>query len=508
MGNRMKLTELLERVGANRAETASRITVTGISFDSRTTRQGDLFIAVTGYKADGHDFIRQACRKGAIAVVGERDPAHVQCPVPYFRVENSRYALAILAQEFYGNPSRGLLVVGVTGTNGKTSTVALAGAVLERHGYRACLLNTLVYRVGERVWTASRTTPDPALIARVMREALDTGRVAAVIEVSSHALEQHRADGIEFDVAVFTNLTQDHLDYHHDMEGYFLAKLKLFHMLDAPATKRYEKVAVLNAHDPSSARIAEAIRARKMFYGKGEQCEVGAGDVVVERDRTRFTLIAHGAQRPVSLKLVGEHNVLNALAAASVGVHLGLPMGAIVDGLESVEVVPGRFEQVACGQPFAVIVDYAHTDDGLRNLITAGRAVTNGKVIVVFGCGGDRDRTKRPKMGRVASTLADYAIITSDNPRSEDPEAIASEVEQGVLSAGKRKGVDYEIVIDRRQAIERALGIASPGDLVLLAGKGHETEQIFADRTIEFDDRVVAREILQQSGAGKICGRG
>jgi len=487
-------------VGAEWTESAADVTITGISFDSRATTRGDLFVAVAGAAADGHEFVADASRKGAVAVVGERSPGESQCPQPYFRVENSRRALAILAQEFYGNPSRDLLVAGVTGTNGKTSTVLLVAAVLERGGRTASVLTTLEYRVGDRLVAASQTTPDPVLIARLMRETRDANGAAAVIESSSHALDQHRVDGIEFDAAVFTNLTQDHLDYHGSMEEYFSAKLRLFQKLDVQGAKHHEKVAVLNALDPASARIASSIRAKKMFYGKGEDCDVRAADVVVEAGRTSFTLTVPGATQRVALKLAGEHNVLNALAAACIGVHLQMPAEAIVEGIESVESVPGRFERVDCGQPFAVVVDYAHTDDGLRNLMLAARAMTSERIIVLFGCGGDRDRGKRPKMGRVAVTLGDYAIITSDNPRSEDPESIADEVEQGVLAEGKEKGADYEIMVDRGEAIERAISMASPGDLVLLAGKGHETYQIFADRTIEFDDRVVAREILGQKG--------
>jgi UDP-N-acetylmuramoyl-L-alanyl-D-glutamate--2,6-diaminopimelate ligase len=499
----MELSVLLKRVAEKDAEKATDAEVTGISFNSNTTAEGDLFVAVPGSEADGHDFIADAARNGAVAVIGERSPAEIPCPVAYFRVDDSRHALALLAQQFFGNPSREALTVGVTGTNGKTSTVIMTGAVLEQGGYPACMLNTLGYRVGAHVHPASQTTPDPVLIARMMREAVDTNHAASVIEVSSHALDQDRIDGIDFDVAVFTNLTQDHLDYHGDMEQYFLAKLKLFQLLDVPGSKSRERVAVLNAHDPASERIANSVRAKKLFYGKTEECDVRATDVAVERERTVFELLALGKSCNVALRLTGEHNVLNALAAACVGTHLGLPIGTIVEGLESVGTVPGRFEGVPCGQPFAVVVDYAHTDDGLRNLIIAARAVTSGKIIVVFGCGGDRDRTKRPKMGQVAATLADYVIITSDNPRSEDPAEIVRETEQGVIAAGKQRGAEYDTVVDRRDAIERAISLASDGDLVLIAGKGHETQQIFADRTVEFDDRVVAKEILEEKGWGK-----
>ncbi len=499
----MELSALLKRIGMNRAEKLTEATVTGVSFNSRTTSEGELFVAVAGSEADGHDFISDAVRKGAVAVVGERNPAETGCTVQYFQVNDSRHALALLAQELFGNPSREVLTVGVTGTNGKTSTVILTGAVLDRGGYPACLLNTLGYKVGTRVQPASQTTPDPILIARTMREAVETNHTASVIEVSSHALAQSRIDGIDFDAAVFTNLTQDHLDYHGDMEQYFQAKLRLFQLLDIPGSKKRERVAILNAHDPASERIAGSIHAKKMFYGKAESCDVRADDVVVERGRTVFALLASDKRCNVALRLTGEHNVLNALAAACVGVHLGLQLETVAEGLESVEAVPGRFESVVCGQPFAVVVDYAHTDDGLRNLINAARAITSGKIIVVFGCGGDRDRTKRPKMGRVAGTLADYAIVTSDNPRSEDPAEIVREAEQGVIAAGKRRGEGYETVVDRRDAIERAISLASDGDLVLIAGKGHETKQIFADKTVEFDDRTVAREILEGAGWGK-----
>jgi len=496
----MKLSALLERVGANRAEEATDVTIAGISFDSRTTTRGDLFVAVTGSRADGHDFIREAVANGAVAVIGEKDPATVQSRVPYFALDNSRRALAVLAQEFYGNPSRDLLVVGVTGTNGKTSTVFLSGAVLDRAGYPACVLTTLGYRVGDRVYPASQTTPDPILIARTMKEAVEAKHLASVVEVSSHALDQYRVDGIEFDVAIFTNLTQDHLDYHETMDRYFLAKLRLFEMLDVSGTKSRERVAILNGHDAASEKIARSIRTEKLFYGMTDNCAVRAADVVIERARTVFTLVTCSGERRVALSLTGEHNVLNALAAASLGVHLGVPLDQIVEGLESVEAVPGRFERVDCGQPFAVVVDYAHTDDGLRNLIRAARGMTPGRLIVLFGCGGDRDRGKRPRMGYVAATMGDYVVITSDNPRSEDPAQILRQIERGVMDAGKQRSADYELVVDRRDAIERAISMATEGDCVLIAGKGHETEQIFADRRVPFDDRAVASEILQAHG--------
>jgi UDP-N-acetylmuramyl-tripeptide synthetase len=343
---------------------------------------------------------------------------------------------------------------------------------------------------------ASQTTPDPRLLARILREAKDAGVDNVVMEVSSHALDQDRAAGVDFDIAVFTNLSQDHLDYHEDIERYFEAKLRLFRMLDEPSDKT-AKAAVVNADDPRCDAVAAATSKKVVRYGTGPTANIKASGIKVSLKGTSFKVTGIGAEFSVRLQLVGQHNVMNALAATAVAAECGVGVDAIKGGIEKLETVPGRFEMIDCGQPFSVVVDYAHTEDGLRNLLLAARSVTTGRVIAVFGCGGDRDRTKRPKMAQVVARMSDFAVLTSDNPRTEDPVKIVLDAEVGLQHEGKAKGPDYIVELDRRQAIGKAVSVAQPGDILVIAGKGHETYQIIGETRVPFDDREVARETLR-----------
>jgi len=463
---------------------AASVEIGGISYHSARVERGDLFVAVRGFVHDGHDYVGEAVRRGAAAVVLEREVgAGVAARV---LVEDARRAMAVLACEVYGHPSRRLEVVGVTGTNGKTTTAFLARAALAAAGRETGLIGTVQYAVRDRTYPVTRTTPEAVDLQRLLARMADEGVTHVVMEASSHALSLHRLDGTRFAAAAFTNLTQDHLDFHEDLRGYLEAKAKLLDLL--------EGTAVVNADDPA---LEELVRRRPdaVTFGLGADAEVRAESVSLHLRGSSFELVTPSGRRRVNLSLAGRFNVYNALAAAALSLSLGADLDQVVAGLEGVRGVPGRFEMVDEGQPFAVVVDYAHTPDGLANVLRAAREVTERRVIAVFGCGGDRDRAKRPIMGRIAVELADLVFITSDNPRSEEPDAIIAEVERGARDAGRAGR--YRIEPDRARAIAAAVGAAERGDVVIVAGKGHETEQVFRDRTIHFDDREAARAALR-----------
>ncbi|NLO05675.1 MAG: UDP-N-acetylmuramoyl-L-alanyl-D-glutamate--2,6-diaminopimelate ligase [candidate division WS1 bacterium] len=467
-------------------------TVSGIASDSRLVRPGYLFVAYRGFEVDGHDFIESALVNGAVAVVLD-DPRHEATVegVPWARVEDARVACAELAAEFFGNPSEELRVAGVTGTNGKTTTTFLIEAALAAAGMRAAVIGTLGYGASDDLTEAPRTTPDAVELQRTLREMADSGTDGVAVEISSHSLVLHRPWRCSFDVGVFTNLSQDHLDFHRSIEDYLEAKLLLFTEY-ARASKK-PMVGAVNLDDPFGGRIAERAECPVLGYGLGPACDVRAEEAQIGSDGSRFVLRTPGGSAEVALSLPGHFNVHNALAAASAAHVMGVETGAIAEGLSAMPAVPGRFERVDAGQPFTIIVDYAHTPDALENVLRAARELAPRRLICVFGCGGDRDPDKRPKMGRAAAELADFTVVTSDNPRSEDPLAIIDAIVAGVV------GEHYAVEPDRRAAIAMAVEMAEPGDLVMIAGKGHETYQIFADRTIDFDDTKVARELVQEA---------
>jgi len=451
---------------------------------------GHVFVALRGRRADGAAFARQAIARGALWVVAEQ-PAPDDLADRWVQVSDGRLALALLADGFQRHPSGDMTVVGITGTNGKTTTAHLVASVFEAAGVPCGLLGTVGYRIGTEVRPATHTTPEAPDVQALLREMVDRGCGACAMEVSSHALSLRRIDGIGFAAAVFTNLTRDHLDFHGNMEAYYLAKRRLFEMLPPGAP------ALINADDPKAAALVE-ICGRPVTYGISRQADISPGPLSYSLDGLTFDVRTPRGALHVRSALVGRPNVYNLLAAVSTAVALDLPFDAIERGIAALPGVPGRFEVVsASADGITVIVDYAHTDDALRNLLETARPLTKGRLITVFGCGGDRDQTKRPLMGAVAGRLSDLIVITSDNPRSEDPARIIEQVQRGI-TADTRKDSSQRLlaIVDRRTAITRAVELARPGDLVLIAGKGHEKYQIIGDQVVPFDDVDVARQAL------------
>ncbi|MBA2486460.1 MAG: UDP-N-acetylmuramoyl-L-alanyl-D-glutamate--2,6-diaminopimelate ligase [Nitrospira sp.] len=488
--------EVLERTGDQ------RVTITSLTDDSRKVEPGSLFVAVKGERADGHEFLDRVESAGAAAVVVERGAAVGS--LPSIRVRDSRAAVGILGSRFYRDPSAALRMIGVTGTNGKTTTTYVVKTMLEAANRQIGLIGTVVYLVGKESIPASHTTPGALELQRLFARMVEAGLDTVVMEVSSHALALDRTAGTEFDVGVFTNLTQDHLDFHVDMERYFQAKLRLFVDLGQAKVNKPRKRAIVNVDDPWGTRICEACTVPVWTYGLHHQADLRADDVKLSAAGSTFTLRSPLGSCAIQSRLVGEHNVYNLLAAIGVVLHEGLTLDQVCSAVGAVSNVPGRFERVEAGQNFTVVVDYAHTEDALVRLLTAARALGTGRIITVFGCGGDRDRTKRPKMGRVAVQYSDVVVLTSDNPRTEDPAAILREVEVGVNEAlAVRSHVRCRMIADRRSAIEAAIQEAKAGDMVLIAGKGHEDYQILGTTKHHFDDREVAHDIIgtYRSGA-------
>ncbi|WP_455377671.1 UDP-N-acetylmuramoyl-L-alanyl-D-glutamate--2,6-diaminopimelate ligase [Petrachloros mirabilis] len=469
--------------------------VGSITDDSRAVMTGSLFIAVKGERVDGHDFVGFAIKAGARAVVAQ-NPVETGS-LPLVRVTDSRRALGLIGSRFYGDPSRRLTMIGVTGTNGKTTTTYLCKALLEGRGRKVGLIGTVAYQIGTETVSASHTTPGALELQSLLAKMKQAGLDSVVMEVSSHALAMDRTVGCEYDAAVFTNLTQDHLDYHLTMEEYFQAKLRLFTGLG-----RGEKTgqrAIVNLDDPFGARINAACRVPVWGYSVKGSADLKAERVRLSMNGTNFTAATPAGTFPVESRLVGEHNVYNLLGAIGVALHAGATCDQIRESVSQVTNVPGRFELVQAGQDFMVVVDYAHTEDALVRLLTPAQAINPNRIITVFGCGGDRDRGKRPKMGRAAVASSDVVLLTSDNPRTENPMAILREVEVGVREAlQQRIQVEYRLVPDRKEAIETAVSLARKGDIVLIAGKGHEDYQIIGTEKIHFDDREVAREAIRR----------
>ena len=463
---------------------------TGVTHDSRQAAPGVVFVALKGLQADGAAFAPQAIGAGAAAVVAEQPPA-APAGVPWVVVKDARLALALLAAEFFGHPSRQMRVVGITGTNGKTTTSYLTSAIFEAAGIRCGLMGTVAYRIGTQAIDATRTTPEAPELQSLMRRMVSAGCGACVMEVSSHALALCRADGIAFAAGVFTNLTRDHLDFHGDMESYFAAKRRLFEMLPAGAP------AVVNVDDPRGPALSD-VATRTVTYAIHKPADVTPGALAYSLDGLTFEIRTPAGAVRVTSRLVGKPNVYNILAAVATASSLDVPVAAIEQGLRDLPGVPGRFEVASeAGDDITVLVDYAHTDDALRNLLETARPMATQRLITVFGAGGDRDRTKRPLMGMVAARLSDVVVITSDNPRSEDPLRIIEEVKRGADAETRQSNAEVLTVADRRDAIVEAVTRATAGDVVLIAGKGHEKYQEIAGRTSAFDDVAVAREALE-----------
>jgi UDP-N-acetylmuramoyl-L-alanyl-D-glutamate--2,6-diaminopimelate ligase len=486
------LEALITGLAHERLQGSSSRTVAGVTSDSRKVEPGWAFVAIEGEKVDGHSYIAEALARGAVALVVDRpfdcsSAPHVTC----VRVPNTRRALAQLANALHGRPSDQLRLIGVTGTNGKTTSTYLLEAVLRAHGATPGVIGTVTYRYADREQPASQTTPAPEDLQRLLREMVDAGVTHCVMEVSSHALAQDRVWGCRFAAALFTNLTQDHLDYHADMAAYYAAKARLF-------TAYQPGVAVLNRDDPAGETLLRETPGPSITYGFSPEADVGVHHLEMDAGGIRLTARVQGHCYNLRSRLIGRHNVYNILGALATAHASALDLERAVVGIEQLTAVPGRFERVDAGQPFTVLVDYAHTPDALRNVLQAARGVAGGRVIAVFGAGGDRDRSKRPKMGRVAAEYADVAVITSDNPRTEPPMSIIRAIETGYLESGQTS--QYHVIADRAQAIQEAIRLARVGDVVIIAGKGHETYQILGNERIPFDDRRVAMTALSQVG--------
>ncbi|MFA4842639.1 MAG: UDP-N-acetylmuramoyl-L-alanyl-D-glutamate--2,6-diaminopimelate ligase [Candidatus Omnitrophota bacterium] len=474
----MRLQELIERLRA----------FNGITRNSKDVTDNFVFVAIKGAKVDGHRFIDEAINRGAKAIVTQCHVSGVMCQdknVKFIKVEDTRKALAQLVAEFYGKPAEKLKIVGVTGTNGKTTVTYLLEALLKEAGFNPAVVGTINYRYNNKIIPSKNTTPGPLELqphlAQMRKEKVDY----VVMEVSSHSQDQERTEGLKFHSAIFTNLTQDHLDYHRTMANYFQAKAKLFKNLKSDA------LAVLNNDDKYARKILELTRARVITYGLDNKADITAKDIKFSIDKSEFTIAGLKKELQINSCLIGRHNVYNILAAVAWGWGNSFKPQVIKKAIEGKLLVPGRLQRILTQKKFCVFVDYAHTEDALRSVITALRPLCKARIIVVFGCGGDRDKGKRPKMGYAATQLADFAVITSDNPRSENPEAIIEDIKKGI------KKDNFCVIPERLAAIRKSLRLAGPGDIILIAGKGHEDYQIFKDRIERFDDREAVRACLE-----------
>jgi UDP-N-acetylmuramoyl-L-alanyl-D-glutamate--2,6-diaminopimelate ligase len=473
------------------------VEVNGVTYDSRRVQNKHnryIFVCIEGYKESGSKYIAQALEKGAVVLIGQEKP-EFPVKVPFILVDDARSALALAAAKIYDYPSDKLKLIGVTGTNGKTTITYMLESILKEAKFATGVLGTIEYRLGQKILPAPTTTPQASDLQEFLAEMVKQKFDYCVMEVSSHALELKRTAGCEFDVGVFTNLTRDHLDFHKDFDHYLAAKAKLFESLGQNKRKKAPTAAVINVDDPAGQKLLALLPAgvSSLTYGISNTASIMATEIKLSPGKSSFVLKTGKQQMDFKLNLTGKHNVYNALAAIGAALSQGLSLEIIRRGLEKVKNVPGRFELIEGGQNFTVVVDYAHTDDALQNVITAARELGPKRLITVFGAGGDRDRTKRPLMGQVASRLSDFCIITSDNPRSEDPEKIALDIELGIKKIGRD---NYTIILDRYEALVKALGMAEPGDLILIAGKGHENYQVFKDQVVHFDDREITRELL------------
>ncbi|MDR3404356.1 MAG: UDP-N-acetylmuramoyl-L-alanyl-D-glutamate--2,6-diaminopimelate ligase [Chthoniobacter sp.] len=484
----MKLDALLSQVPTVKVDGPTDRDITSLTYDSRRAKPGTLFFALKGEKVDGSAFIDAAIAAGAEAIVSEN--ASIKTRATNIVVADARNAMADFAAAYFQHPARALKIAGVTGTNGKTTTAFLIKHICEAAMLRCGLLGTVRYEIGDRVLPAARTTPESLDVHDLLWQMRSAGCKACAMEVSSHALMQARVRGVEFDAAVFTNLTQDHLDYHKTMEAYFEAKSRMFSELAAQPKKKGK--AIINLDDRYGAMLVQRFGKEIPIttYGVGVHADFRASNVRIDFHGTSYQLDAGGRSYLVRLPLIGQFNVYNSLAALAAANAMGVDVRAAVLALATALAVPGRLEAVPAQRQFRVFVDYAHTDDALLNVIKTCRELNPGRLIVVFGCGGSRDKTKRPRMGAVVDQHADYAIVTSDNPRKEEPLAIIEDIKPGL-----RRG-NYEVIVDRREAIFKAVAMAQPRDIILIAGKGHENYQEFADRTMPFDDVAVAREAL------------
>jgi UDP-N-acetylmuramoyl-L-alanyl-D-glutamate--2,6-diaminopimelate ligase len=494
----MKLKELASALLITHIHGESDPEITGMEADSRKVKMGDLFLCIPGLTVDGHDFAHKAVELGASALVTERV---LELPIPQLVVKDARYAMAALSAHFYGYPSKELKLIGLTGTNGKTTSTYLIEKILRDQGFKTGLMGTIQMKIGDTYTETAHTTQEALDLQRSFHKMRELQTDYCIMEVSSHALELGRVKGVHFRSGIFTNLTQDHLDYHKTMEAYEAAKGLLFSRLGNgfsgdPNERQY---AILNADDPASQTFSKLTAAQVITYGIDNECDVRAQNIRISAQGTEFRLVSFAGEALFRMKLVGKFNVYNALGAIASALAEGVALEEIRNSLESVAVVDGRMEVVSEGQDFLVLVDYAHTPDGLENALSTIREFAEGNVFTVFGCGGDRDRTKRPLMGKVTAKYSDYLYVTSDNPRTEKPDAILQDIVPGIEEADFPSD-KFELIVDRKQAIQKAIDGAGPKDVILIAGKGHETYQDIMGVKHDFDDRLVAKAAIRGRG--------
>ncbi|WP_317853766.1 UDP-N-acetylmuramoyl-L-alanyl-D-glutamate--2,6-diaminopimelate ligase [Chakrabartyella piscis] len=479
----MELKQLLQQTTHTTLQGDTCCLVEKIEYDSRKVTKGDVFVCITGLQADGHKFAKMAVEKGATALICEHMPEDISEEITVVAVENSRIALADMSVAFYGDPSKELAVIGITGTNGKTTTTYLLQSILGKIGKKMGIIGTIENRIGDKVIPTERTTPESKELQGLFAQMQSEDVTHVMMEVSSHALDLKRVAGVHFAVGVFTNLTQDHLDYHKTMENYKIAKSELFQMAEK---------SVINIDDAAGEYMKSVAKGEVLTFGIDNKADLMANNIKITGLGVDFTFDWQGVTYPVHLHTSGKFSVYNALGAIGASLLLGVPVEDVVAGITENKGVRGRFETIGHKKGFQAVVDYAHTPDGLENVLQTASEFVTGRIITVFGCGGDRDTTKRPIMGQIAGNYSGYAIITSDNPRTEDPNLILNDVEVGILETN----CDYEKIVDRREAIEKAVSMAAVGDVIVIAGKGHETYQIFANETIHFDDMEEVRKLF------------
>ena len=487
-----RVEDIVKVVSPTKVEGPLTSLVSHITADSRTVQEGSLFICLVGATVDAHNFVDKAVEDGAVAIIASK-PVTVPDHVAVLYVNDTRQALQDAVPFFYDYPASKMRMIGVTGTNGKTTTTHIIGHMLRSQGHTVGIIGTVHILIDDQSYPIHNTTPDVA----DLQQMVDAGVTHCIMEVSSHALALGRTAGVEYDTAVFTNLTQDHLDFHKTFENYLAAKAKLFKQVSASYQTKEGKGAVINVDDAYGQAIVDVTTAPMITYSAEGKGSMHASDLAITAKSSQFTLSYEGKSYPISTKIAGMFNVYNTMAAVGAALYEGLTMEQIVKALSTFTAVPGRFELIEEGQDFAVVVDYAHTPDGLENILQTAKKIVENRILVVFGCGGDRDATKRPIMGRIAAQFGDRVFVTSDNPRTENPVQIVKDVEVGVKE-GLHDGVTYEVIVDRREAIHKAIKEATTGDVVIIAGKGHEDYQILKDETIHFDDREVAREALKE----------
>ena len=482
----MNLSEVMKDIEFEPFYGDEEIDVKGIAYDSRQVKEGYAFVCISGFNTDGHKYVKSAIELGAKIIVAEKnvDTANSVCVV---KVKNTRATLAKMGSNFYGNPSKKMNMVGVTGTNGKTSTTYIIKSVLDTAMHKVGIIGTIENRIGDKVLHTERTTPESLDLQKLLNDMVVENVDSVVMEVSSHALDLNRVDCCEFDVGVFTNLTQDHLDYHVNMENYKMAKAKLFQISDK---------SVINIDDEVGNYMLGVAKGKVLTVGIDKKAHIMAKDIKMSYEGIEFDLVYLNESQPIKLNMLGKFSVYNVLVAVGACIFMEIPMDSIIRGIEEIKGIRGRFETIKSPNGFGVVVDYAHTPDGLENVLKTAKEFGTGSIITIFGCGGDRDKTKRPIMGEIAGRLSNHCIITNDNPRSENPEIISKEIEVGI----KKTACPFEKVLDRREAIFKAVLMAKKGDIVIIAGKGHETYQIFSDKTIHFDDKEV---VLQAFGEVK-----